>query len=103
MSFNLIKKSEFDKVKTFSGEWATKMELFADMFNTIELVRAQIYDLIALLPDEKDEEVRSAARNLDKKLIAIEDNLIQRKRTGQGQEFVRWPCQLYFKIVSHSH
>ncbi len=41
MGFNLIKKSEFDKVKSLSGDWATKMQLFADMcrYNTLVAVK----------------------------------------------------------------
>ncbi len=41
MHFNLIKKSEFDKVKTFNGDWATRMHLFADMcrYNTLVAVK----------------------------------------------------------------
>ncbi len=41
MIFNLIKKSEFDKVKNYNGDWATKMELFADMcrYNTLVAVK----------------------------------------------------------------
>jgi len=39
--YNLIKKSEFDKVKSSNGEWAVKMELFADMcrYNTLVAVK----------------------------------------------------------------
>lgn len=41
MLYNLIKKSEFDKVKSNNGDWATKMELFADMsrYNTLVAVK----------------------------------------------------------------
>ena len=41
MQYNLIKKPEFDKVKSFDGNWATKMELFADMcrYNTLVAVK----------------------------------------------------------------
>ena len=41
MQYNLIQKSEFDKVKSFNGNWATKMELFADMcrYNTLVAVK----------------------------------------------------------------
>ena len=41
VNFNLIKKSEFDKVKSFNGDWPTKMELFADMsrYNTLVAVK----------------------------------------------------------------
>lgn len=41
MQYNLIKKSEFDKVKKFNGDWATRMHLFADMcrYNTLVAVK----------------------------------------------------------------
>ena len=41
MSFNIIKKSEFDKVKSVSGNWDLKMQLFADMcrYNTLVAVK----------------------------------------------------------------
>jgi len=41
MSYQLIKKSEFDKVKDFNGRWELKMKLFADMcrFNTLVAVK----------------------------------------------------------------
>ncbi len=41
MFYNLIKKSEFDKVKSHSGDWATRMKLFADMcrYNTLVAVK----------------------------------------------------------------
>ncbi len=39
--YNLINKSEFDKVKSFNGNWAVKMKLFADMcrYNTLVAVK----------------------------------------------------------------
>lgn len=39
--YHLIKKSEFDRVKTHNGEWSTKMNLFADMcrYNTLVAVK----------------------------------------------------------------
>ena len=75
------------------------LETAADMVNTIETARAQLYNLTALLKEEKDKEICSAADELDKKLIAIEDNLIQRKLTGQGQDDCRWPAKLVYKIT----
>ena len=40
MDYNLINKSEFDKVKSFDGDWAARMQLFADMcrYNTLVAV-----------------------------------------------------------------
>src|SRR5262249_60173362 len=42
--------------------------------------------------------VESAVGAFDKKLIEIEENLIQLKLTGQGQDTVRWPPKLLAKI-----
>lgn len=41
MTYNLINKSEFDKVKSFNGNWSLKMQLFADMcrYNTLIAVK----------------------------------------------------------------
>lgn len=41
MTYRLIKKSEFDKVKSSGGDWAIKMKLFADMcrYNTLVAVK----------------------------------------------------------------
>ena len=41
MSYNLIKKSKFDKVKSSNGEWSKRMQLFADMcrYNTLVAVK----------------------------------------------------------------
>jgi hypothetical protein len=46
-----------------------------------------------------DASVRSAADDLDKKLTDIEDNLIQRKFSGQGQDTTRFPNKLISKIT----
>jgi len=41
VSNKLIQKTEFDKVKSFNGDWQTKMKLFADMcrYNTLVAVK----------------------------------------------------------------
>lgn len=41
MTYNLINKTEFDKVKSFKGDWLMKMMLFADMcrYNTLVAVK----------------------------------------------------------------
>jgi len=41
MPYRVINKNEFDKVKSFNGEWIIKMKLFADMcrFNTLVAVK----------------------------------------------------------------
>jgi hypothetical protein len=42
--------------------------------------------------------VKTAAEKLDQQLTEVEDYLIQRKLTGQGQDTVRWPSKLLSKI-----
>jgi len=42
--------------------------------------------------------IKRAADDLDKKLTDVEDNLIQRRLTGQGQDSVRFPPKLVSKI-----
>ncbi|HXM48835.1 MAG TPA: hypothetical protein VN956_13415, partial [Pyrinomonadaceae bacterium] len=72
------------------------LEAAADMVNQIESIRAQLENLRSLLRTNAD--VRFAADDLDKKLIDVEDNLVQRKITGQGQDTVRFPPKLISKI-----
>ena len=76
---------------------AMMLELWKDidtaarMINQIEVLRSQLekVDVPA---------VKSAVDGFDKKLIEIQENLIQRKLTGQGQDAVRWPPKLLTKI-----
>ncbi len=72
------------------------LEMGADMVNQIELIRAQLESLKGILRGNSD--VRAAADDLDKKLTDIEDNLIQRKYTGQGQDTTRFPAKLIGKL-----
>jgi hypothetical protein len=71
----------------------------ARMVNQIELIRSQLEQLAATLASTSNSTpVKSAADSLDKKLIGIEETLIQRKVTGQGQDTVRYPPKLLTKI-----
>ena len=69
------------------------LESGAQMVNQIEFIRAQLLQLTSASTS-----VKSAADELDKKLIDIEEQLIQRRLTGQGQDTVRWPPKLLTKI-----
>jgi photosystem II stability/assembly factor-like uncharacterized protein len=69
------------------------------MVNRIEWIRKQIYDLFEMLEEDKeDEDVIEEGKKLDKKLMDVEENLIQLKLTGGGQDILRWPMKLYGKI-----
>jgi hypothetical protein len=69
----------------------------SEMVNQLEFMRAQLYQLTAGLGAD-DASTKTAADELDKKLIDIEEALIQRRLTGQGQDAVRWPPKLLTKI-----
>ena len=87
---------DIQKQTTMLFELRKDLESVADMINQIELIRGQLENLRGVLRGNAD--VRSAADDLGKKLIDIEDNLIQRKFTGQGQDTVRYPPKLISKI-----
>ena len=71
------------------------LETVAEMINQIEGVRAQLGTLKPLL---RGPDLVRLADELEKKLTDIEDNLIQRKFTGQGQDTVRFPPKLISKL-----
>ena len=72
------------------------LETAGDMVNQIETIRAQIENLRGMLRGNAD--LRTAADDLDRKLTDIEDNLIQRRFTGQGQDTTRYPPKLISKV-----
>ena len=97
------------------------LENAADMVNQIEVIRSQLAGITALLDpagagqrasepgavatgsraqggDSDLAAIKQAADALDKRLIDVEENLIQRRLTGQGQDTVRWPPKLLGKI-----
>jgi hypothetical protein len=80
-------------------ELRADLESGAQVVNQIESIRSQLEKLNATLSAGSDSmPAKSAADALDKKLIEIEEELIQRKLTGQGQDSVRYPSKLLSKI-----
>jgi hypothetical protein len=96
------------------------VEKASDMVNQIEIIRSQLYNITALLgigsgraggvdrgssPTVREgvisgdyAPIKAASDALDNKLIDIEEQLIQRRLTGQGQDTVRWPPRLIGKL-----
>jgi hypothetical protein len=72
------------------------LESAADMTNQIEMIRGQLESMHQIV---RDASVKSTADDLDKKLTEIEDNLIQRKFSGQGQDTPRYPTKLIGKLT----
>jgi len=71
----------------------------ANMVNQIEWIRKQIYDLQDMLKEKEEvEDIVKAGKELDDKLIEVEENLVQLKLTGGSQDILRWPMKLYGKV-----
>jgi photosystem II stability/assembly factor-like uncharacterized protein len=86
-------EAEISEQTTMMLELRKDLESGAQMVNQIEFIRSQLSQLTSVSTS-----LRSTADALDKKLIEIEENLIQRRLTGQGQDTVRWPPKLLAKI-----
>jgi len=103
-------ETDINAQTTMLFELRKDLETAADLVNQIEVIRSQLPGINGVLPgiagtSEASSrpagqlmEIKKAADDLDKKLIDIEENLIQRRLTGQGQDTVRWPPKLISKI-----
>ncbi len=73
-------------------------EQVATAVNQLEWIRRQLYDLQAVLSDAAAGDDRAslveAIAEVDGTLIAVEEKLVQMKRTGTGQDQIRWPTML---------
>jgi hypothetical protein len=75
------------------------MNTTVDMINQIEQIRKQLNDLIIPLREDKSTlPIVTAGYELDRKLIAVEENLFQMKLTGARQDCARWPIKLIGKL-----
>ncbi len=94
--------SEADIAAQFalSAELRGDLEMAVDMVNQIEQIRSQLISIASVVGASQGDNsaIKSAAEALEATLIEIEDNLIQRRLTGQGQDTVRWPSKLLSKI-----
>ena len=78
--------------RDLSGEFDGVVE----MINTIEVARAQIGALKATVSQA---DVKTSADQLEQKLIAVEEDLIQLRITGRGQDNIRYQAKLAEKFV----
>lgn len=92
-------ESDIDAQTAMVRSLQEDMNTAADLVNRIELVRRQIYDLKSLLKDRTDAgQIVGAVDLLDGKLIGVEEKMIQMKRSGTGQDVIRWPSMLVSRI-----
>ena len=89
--------ADIQKQTTMLFDLRKDLESAADMVNQIETVRAQLDKLRADQSGNAD--VTTAAADLEKKLTDIEDGLIQRKYSGQGQDTTRFPAKLIGRMT----
>jgi photosystem II stability/assembly factor-like uncharacterized protein len=93
-------ESDLEAQSLMLAQLKKDLESAVEMVNQIEVVRSQLDSTRSLLASgEAAAAVKSAADELEKKLTAVEDNLIQRRLTGAGQDSTRWPAQLITKIA----
>ncbi|MEE8184431.1 MAG: sialidase, partial [Acidobacteriota bacterium] len=72
----------------------------AEMVNRIEWLRRQLLDLGAVIQGRDGlEDVRTAVRDVEEKLISVEGKLFQLKVSGTGQDGVRWPARISGKLA----
>ena len=71
------------------------LDAAVDLVNEMELVRGQLATLNRVV---NDAEVKKASDELDKKYTEIEQNLVELRATGHGQDGVRWGAKLVGKM-----
>ncbi len=78
---------------------ATLIDSTVDMINTVESVRGQMASLkTSLAADSSTTDIRTATDALEKKYLALEEDLFQVRITGRGQDDVRYPFKLAEKL-----
>jgi photosystem II stability/assembly factor-like uncharacterized protein len=92
-------QKQFQMMKEIWGD----SQAVTKMVNQIEWIRKQIYDLHDMLEEKEEgkeeiEGVVKAGKELDEKLIRVEEHLVQLKLTGGSQDILRWPMKLYGKV-----
>jgi hypothetical protein len=81
-----------------------------ELINGAERIRGQLAALGTVLagdprpesrpqPEEAHKDVRDAAQALDKKLLALEEELFQVRVTGRGQDLLRHPVKLAEQLL----
>jgi len=78
----------------------TDMNATVDMYNQVELIRAQVQQLNRTLAADGDNaDIRRAADSLEQKFIGFEENVHQLRATGRGQDNIRWPIKLAGRVA----
>jgi hypothetical protein len=95
-----VREADIQAQMEMLTELRKDLEGAADMVNQVEMVRSQLDNLRSVLRGSSEAaSIIPAADDMEKKFTEVEDRLIQRKLTGQGQDSTRWPAMLVSKIT----
>jgi photosystem II stability/assembly factor-like uncharacterized protein len=84
----------------FMTDLTTDLNAAVDMINALEVVRSQVGVIkSSLASDSTVKDVRTASDSIDRKLLDVEEQLMQMRITGRGQDVVRWPMQVAEKLL----
>ena len=79
----------------FMADVTTDLNNAVDMINALEVVRSQVAAIKASLSgDTTVKDVTAASDSLDRKMLDVEEQLLQMRITGRGQDIVRWPMKV---------
>lgn len=79
---------------------ARDIDSAVDMVNALEVVRSQVATLKGTLADDTTMvDVRARVDTLDRKLRDVEEQLLQLKTTGRGQDLIRHPFKLGEQLI----
>lgn len=93
-------EEEIRAQNAMAEEIKTDVDTAVSMINALEVVRSQILTLKATLgDDDKTKDVRLSVDSLDKKLVAVEEQLLQMRVTGRGQDLLRWPYKITEQLI----
>jgi hypothetical protein len=82
------------------GTVTADIDSIVTMINSVELVRGQLAALKSFLAsDTTAKDVSAHADSLDRKLVAVEEQMFQMRITGRGQDLVRWPAKLAEQLI----
>ena len=88
-------EAEIREQTTMLTELRRDIESAAEVANQIELVRAQLLGLGRVLDNA---EIMKPARELEQKLADVQQNLMDLRVTGRGQDGVRFGARLFGKL-----
>jgi hypothetical protein len=84
----------------FMTDVTTDLNASVDMINALEIVRSQIAVIKASLSsDTTRKDVVAASDSIDRKMLDVEEQLLQMRITGRGQDIVRWPMKVAEQLM----